>query len=79
MDRQVTVYTTPTCGYCRQVKLFLTENGVEYKEVDVSTDDAAAEDIVRRTNQYSVPVVDVDGTLVVGFDGPRLKVLLHIN
>ncbi len=55
MDRQVTVYTTPTCSHCQQVKSFLTELGVQYKEIDVSADPEAAMDIVRRTNQYSVP------------------------
>ncbi|MBI2954865.1 MAG: glutaredoxin family protein [Chloroflexi bacterium] len=78
MDRQVTIYTTPTCGYCREAKSFLTELGVQYKEIDVSADQEAAVDIVRRTNQYSVPVIDVGGTLVIGFDRSRLEKLLHI-
>ena len=78
MTREVIIYTTPTCGYCRQAKRFLQEQGVQYKEVDVSTDQEAAEDVVRRTNQYSVPVIEVGGALVIGFDRSRLEKLLHV-
>ncbi|MBI4318763.1 MAG: glutaredoxin family protein [Chloroflexi bacterium] len=76
MNRKVIVYTTPTCGYCQQTKRFLAENGVEYQEVDVSNDEGAALEVVRRTNQYSVPVIEIDGTLIVGFDRARLERLL---
>lgn len=75
MTRDVTIYTTPTCGYCRQAKRYLAEKGVQYKEVDVSTD-AAAEEVVHRTGQFGVPVIDVGGTLVIGFDRARLEELL---
>jgi len=77
MAKQVTVYTTPTCGYCRQAKRFLAERGVDFREVDVSADDAAASEIVRRTGQFGVPVIDVGGTLVVGFNRARLEQLLQ--
>ncbi|MBI2224175.1 MAG: glutaredoxin family protein [Betaproteobacteria bacterium] len=71
MGKQITVYTMPTCGYCRQVKRFLTERGVEYREVDVSADEKAALEMVERTGQLGVPVIDVGGTLVVGFNRAR--------
>ncbi len=79
MSKQVTVYTTPTCGYCHQVKRFLKEHGLQYREVDVANDEAAAIAMVERTGQYGVPVVDVDGTLVVGFNRPRLEQLLQAS
>lgn len=76
MSRKVTIYSTPDCGYCRAAKHFLAENGVEYKEVDVSENEDAAREIVRRTGQYGVPVIDVGGTLLIGFDRRRLAALL---
>lgn len=77
MTREVIIYTTPTCGYCHQAKRYLAEKGVNYTEIDVSTDEAAAEDVVRRTGQFGVPVIDVGGTLVVGFERRRLEKLLQ--
>lgn len=75
--KDVTIYTTPTCGFCQQAKRYFQSHGVQYKEVDVSTDQDAAMDLVLRTRQFGVPVIDVDGTLVIGFDVRRLEKLLH--
>lgn len=72
----VKVYSTPTCGYCHQVKKFLKDRGVLFTEVDVSRDQAAAREMVKRTGQQGVPVIDVDGQLIIGFDRPRLETLL---
>lgn len=80
MDKKdVTIYTTPTCGYCQQAKRYLRAQGVEYREVDVSADEAAAKQLVLRTRQFGVPVIDVGGNLVVGFDVRRLEKLLHAD
>lgn len=73
----VTVYTTPTCPYCNMVKQFLSQRGVPFVEKDVSVDQAAAMDMVRRTGQQGVPVTEIDGQLVIGFDRPRLEQLLN--
>jgi glutaredoxin-like YruB-family protein len=72
----VTVYTTPTCPYCDMAKRFLSERGVPFVEKDVSVDQAAAMDMVRRTGQQGVPVTEINGQFVVGFDRPRLGHLL---
>jgi glutaredoxin 3 len=72
----VKVYTTPTCGYCHQVKSFLGELGVSYTEHDVSRDRAAAEEMVKLTGQMGVPVIVVDGEVVIGFNRSRLQELL---
>jgi glutaredoxin 3 len=72
----VKIYTTPTCGYCHQTKKFLAELGVNYTEHDVSRDRAAAEEMVRLTGQMGVPVIVVDGQIVIGFDRTRLEQLL---
>lgn len=75
--REVTVYTTPTCSYCQLTKRYLQSQGVQYREVDVSADEDAAKDLVLRTGQFGVPVIDVGGDLVIGFDRRRLEELLQ--
>lgn len=72
----VKVYSSPTCGYCQQAKRFLSERGANFTEYDVSVDRAAAEEVVRLTGQMGVPVIVVDGEVVVGFDRARLEQLL---
>jgi glutaredoxin 3 len=72
----VTVYTTPTCPYCRHVKNYLSQRGVPYVERDVAADPAAAADLQRLTRQRAVPVTTIDGQVIVGFDRPALDRLL---
>ena len=72
----ITVYTTPTCPYCNMVKQFLSQQDIPFVEKDVSVDQAAAMDMVRRTGQQGVPVTEINGQFVVGFDRPKLEQLL---
>ena len=72
----VTVYTTPTCGFCHQVKSYLARKGVPYAEKDVSRDRSAADEMVQRSGQMGVPVIEVDGQIVVGFNMQALEQLL---
>ena len=74
----VSIYTTPTWGYCKMTKEFFKENNVEYKEIDVSTDKEAAQQMIEKTGQSGVPVVDIDGELIVGFDKDKLKQALSL-
>jgi glutaredoxin-like YruB-family protein len=73
----VVVYTTPTCGYCHQAKQFLGRQGVPFVEKNVAADRRAATEMVRLSGQQGVPVITVDGHVVVGFDQPRLRQLLQ--
>jgi glutaredoxin 3 len=73
----VTIYTTPTCGYCRHAKEFLRQRGIQFTECDVSVDRAGAEEMVRKSGQMSVPVIVIDDEVVVGFDRARLEQLLN--
>jgi glutaredoxin 3 len=73
---KVTIYTTPTCGYCSQAKQFLTRQGIPFVEKNVAADRQAAMEMVRVSGQQGVPVILVDGQVVVGFDQPRLMQLL---
>ena len=68
----VTVYSTPTCPYCRQVISYLQSRGIPFEERDVSRDAAAAQEMVRVSGQQGVPVTVVDGQVIVGYDRPRL-------
>lgn len=75
---KVIMYTTPTCGYCKVAKSFFEENEVEFEEKDVVTDQVAREEMVTKSNQMGVPVIDIDGNIVVGFDQARLTQLLGV-
>lgn len=76
--RRVTVYSTPTCSWCNTLKSWLKQNGINYTDIDVSRDQRAAEDLVRRTGQQGVPQTDINGEVVVGFNQSRLKQLLGL-
>lgn len=76
---QVTIYTTPTCSYCNAAKAFFQQNSVSYQEKDVTTDINAQQEMIAKSGQMGVPVIDVAGSVVIGFDQPRLKELLKLN
>ena len=75
----VTIYTTPTCVYCKMTKNFFLDHKVEYTEKDVVKDAEAREQMIQKSGQMGVPVIDIDGEITVGFDQERLSELLHIN
>jgi glutaredoxin-like YruB-family protein len=73
----VVVYTTPTCGYCHQAKAYLSRQGVPFVEKNVAADQAAAMEMISKSGQQGVPVITVDGEVVIGFNQPRLSQLLE--
>lgn len=75
---KVTIYTTPSCVYCKMTKAFFKEHDVAYEEKDVSRDTGARDEMIAKSNQMGVPVIDIDGQLTVGFDKERLSGLLNI-
>jgi glutaredoxin-like YruB-family protein len=75
---RVKIYTTPTCVYCGIAKRFFAENKVQYEEVDVARNRDAAAEMIEKSQQMGVPVIDVDGKIIVGFDKPALKHALGI-
>jgi len=75
---RVTVYTTPTCPYCTQVKRYLDSNNVRYSEVDVASNQAAAQELVNRTGQQGVPQTEIDGQFVIGYNTQELDRLLNL-
>ena len=77
--KNIIIYTTPSCVYCKMTKAFFKENNVEYSEKDVASDATAREDMIKKSGQMGVPVTDIDGELTVGFDKERLSGLLGIK
>jgi glutaredoxin 3 len=69
---RVIVFSSPTCVWCNRAKTYLRSRGVPFRDVDVSRDPAAARDLVRRTGQMGVPVIEIDGRAIVGFDQARI-------
>jgi len=79
MSKKVIVYSTPNCGYCVMAKEFLKANKVEYKEIDVSEDEKAAQHMIEKSGQMGVPVIEIDGKMVVGFVKPAIKKALGLK
>lgn len=77
--KRVTVYSTPTCSWCNTLKAWLQKNNIRYTDIDISRNEKAAEELVRRSGQQGVPQTDINGQIVVGFNQPMLKELLGIN
>jgi glutaredoxin-like YruB-family protein len=75
---KVRVFSTPICPYCFSLKRFLTEKGIEVESVDVSSDMEAQKEMIEKTKQSTVPVTDINGEFVVGFDRKRICELLNI-
>ncbi len=70
---KVKIYSTPTCVYCVTLKKFLEEKGVEFEEIDVASNEEAAKDMVEKSGQMGVPVTDIDGEIIVGFDKEKIS------
>lgn len=76
--KNVTIYSTPTCGFCKAAKAFFKENNVAYTEYDVASDRERAQEMVSKSGQMGVPVITIGDALVVGFDESKLRELLSI-
>jgi len=75
---KVTVYSTQSCPWCKRAKDFLKANNVDFEEVDVSMDANRAEEMIKKSGQRGVPVLDIDGKVIVGFDQDAIKAALSI-
>jgi glutaredoxin-like YruB-family protein len=78
MAQQVKVYSTPTCPWCKRTKQLLDENKIPYQNFDVASDKAARDDMISKTGQLGVPVVDIDGEVAVGFNENWLRQKLNL-
>lgn len=78
MQKKVIVYSTPTCPYCIRAKRFLMENNIEFEDIDVSINEEKARDMVEKTGQMGVPVLDIGGEIIIGFDKEAINRILGL-
>jgi glutaredoxin-like YruB-family protein len=76
---KVKIYSTSMCPYCTTLKEFLKERGVEFEEIDVSQDEKAMKEMVEKTGQMGVPVMEIDEEIVIGFDREKIIKLLKLE
>ncbi|MBU6427225.1 glutaredoxin family protein [Patescibacteria group bacterium] len=79
MQKTVTIYSTPTCVYCNMAKSFFKTNNVDYTEYNVASDMDKRKEMIDKTGQMGVPVIDLGGEIVVGFNEEKLKSSLGIS
>ena len=77
--KEITIYSTPTCVYCNMAKSFFKANGMNYTEHNVASDLEKRKEMIDKTGQMGVPVIDIAGEVIVGFDEPRLRSTLGIK
>ena len=75
---KVTIYSTPYCSYCNMAKEYFKSKGVVYQEYDVFKDEAKRNEMVSKTGQLGVPVIDIDGKIIIGFDKPKINQYLGL-
>lgn len=78
MDKKVKIYSTPACPFCMMSKKFLKENNIDFEDINVSTDQAKAQEMVQKSGQMAVPVIDIDGEVIVGFDKEKIRKTLGL-
>lgn len=76
---KIKIYSTPTCVYCETLKIFLKEHNIEFEEIDVSRDKKAQEEMIKKSGQMGVPVVEINGEIIIGFDKKKISELLNIK
>lgn len=69
----ITIYTTPSCVYCKVAKDYFQKNNLEYKEINVAIDEEAQQEMIKKSGQMGVPVIDVNGTIVIGFNKMQIE------
>lgn len=75
----VIIYSTPSCPYCTIAKNFLEQNNIEFEYIDVSEDQKAAQEMIKKSGQMGVPVLDINGTIIIGFNREAIKKALGLK
>ena len=76
---RIKIYSTNSCPYCDMLKDFLRKNNIKFEDIDVSQNQKAAKEMIEKSGQTGVPVTDIDGKIVIGFDKSRIEKLLKIK
>lgn len=79
MDKKITVYSTTTCPFCIRAKQFLKDNNIAFEEIDVAENHEKAQQMIKKSGQMGVPVIEIDGEIIVGFDKDKIKEALGIK
>ena len=75
---KIIVYGTPTCPYCTRAKAYFSDKNINIEYVDISQDSAKGEEMVKKSGQMGVPVIDIDGSIIVGFDREKIEETLKV-
>ena len=75
----IKIYSTPTCPWCKKAKAYLGEKGIAFESVDVSEDEKAQKEMIEKSGQMGVPVIDIDGKIIIGFDVEQINQTLNIK
>lgn len=76
---KIRIFSTPSCPYCVTLKEFLKENNFDFEDIDVSQDQTALEEMIKKSGQTGVPIVEIDGQIIIGFDREKIVKLLKIK
>jgi len=76
---KIIIYTTPICAYCKMAKEYFKSKGFEYEEYNVAIDIPKQKEMINKTGQFGVPVIEIDGKIVIGFDKAKINEYLGIN
>lgn len=77
--KKILIYSTPTCPYCHMAKDFFKENNIIFTDFNVAEDKKAREEMIKKTSQMGVPVIDIDGEIIIGFDKSKISEVLGIE
>ena len=78
MAKNINIYSTPTCPFCIRAKQYLKDNNIQFTDYDVGADPAKAQEMMKKSGQMGVPVIEIDGNIVVGFDKEKIKEILGL-
>ena len=78
MAHIVTIYSTPSCAYCHMAKEYFKKNSIAYTEHDVARNISKRQEMLDKSHQFGVPVIDIDGKIIIGFDKPKINQLLGL-
>jgi glutaredoxin-like YruB-family protein len=75
----IKIYSTPTCVYCKTLKEYFKKHNIGFEDIDVSKDEKELQKMIKQSGQMGVPVVDIDGEIIIGFDKVKIDGLLKIE
>ena len=79
MAKNVIVYSTPTCPFCIRAKQYLKDNKIQFEDIDVSENHDKAQEMIKKSGQMGVPVLEIGSAIIVGFDKDKIKEALDIK